>query len=475
MEVSLPISTGIKAPVSGVRKMQPPVSGSISGLGASAVSSIASPLAFMATGLVALVSVATWLTVQPEILATYHYSPNAVAITHLFVLGWLCSIVMGAMYQLVPVALETKLYSERLVLPQWLLHVAGLTGMVLAFHAWNMKLVGYFGSIFAAGICLFIYNIVRTLLRIPKWNVVALSVASALAWVLLTITAGLLIAAAKTGHANFMLHFDPLGAMHAHAHLGVIGFFTMLIVGVSYKLIPMFTLSEIQKNSRATVSIMLLNIGLAGSLFSILLQSVLKPVFALVVIVALAIYGWEIIAILRARKRRTLDWGVRYFLTAIGLLVSLSVLALVLSWPRLPLNPFTGQLENIYGFFGLIGVVSFAVIGMLYKIIPFLVWFGAYSKHIGKAQVPALAEMYFIRLQMLGYWIFLTALPVTGVGILTSNAMVVRWGSALFATSLATLAVNMIRILSHYFHPRLKPLGVPANQQTKSFYDRYST
>ena len=55
------------------------------------------------------------------------------------------------------------------------------------------------------------------------------------------------------------------------------------------------------------------------------------------------------------------------------------------------------------------GVVALAIIGMLYKIIPFLVWFGVYSKHIGRAQVPALADMYSPRLQMIGYWSFLVA------------------------------------------------------------------
>ncbi|HEV2456051.1 MAG TPA: hypothetical protein VGY98_17440 [Verrucomicrobiae bacterium] len=463
MEVSLPISAGINTPASAVRKTPAPIADRITGSGAGAVSSVALSLAFIVTGITALLTVGVWLMAQPEILATYHYSPNAVAITHLFVLGWLCSIVMGAMYQLVPVALETKLYSERLIILQFACHVAGFMGMVLAFHSWSMKFIGWFGSVFAAGICLFIYNIVRTLLRITKWNVVAFSVASALVWAGLTITAGLLIAAAKTGHANFMFRFNPIGAMHVHAHLGIIGFFMMLIVGVSYKLIPMFTLSELQNKTRAAVSIGLLNIGLAGSLLSILLQSALKPVFAMFVIIALAIYGVEMIGILRARKRRAVDWGVRYFLTAIALLAPLSLLACVLSWPRLPLNTFTGQLENAYGFLGLIGVVTFAVIGMLYKIIPFLVWFGAYSKHIGKAQVPALSEMYSIRLQIFGYWMFLTALPVTGFGVLASNAMDARWGCALFMTSLATFAINTIRILSHYFFPRLRPLAASKN------------
>ena len=37
---------------------------------------------------------------------------------------------------------------------------------------------------------------------------------------------------------------------------------------------------------------------------------------------------------------------------------------------------------------GWLGVVSFAIIGMFYKIIPFLVWYGSYSRQIGLRKVP---------------------------------------------------------------------------------------
>ena len=83
--------------------------------------------------------------------------------------------------------------------------------------------------------------------------------------------------------AGFMSHFDAISAMHAHAHLGGVGFFTLLIVGVSYKLIPMFTLSEVQSQRRAGLSVALLNIGLAGSFVTILLRSPWKLAFALVI------------------------------------------------------------------------------------------------------------------------------------------------------------------------------------------------
>ncbi|HEX5400284.1 MAG TPA: hypothetical protein VFY06_14655 [Verrucomicrobiae bacterium] len=414
----------------------------------------------MVVGLLALFTVTGWLIVQPDILATSHYSPNAVAVTHLFVLGWLCSVVLGAMYQLVPVALETKLHSERLAKIQFAFHVIGFIGMVSMFRTWNMKGVGYFGAVLTVGVGLFIYNIARTLLHVPKWNVIATAVASALAWFLLTVTAGLLLAAEQRGYEP-MLQFNPIAAMHAHAHLGAIGFFAMLIVGVSYKLMPMFTLSEVQSHRRAVWSVVLLNFGLIGLFAGILLQRSWKLVFTLVVIFALALYGWELIAILRARKRRALDWGVKYFLTAIAALLPLAVLALVLSWPSLPLNGFTERLESIYGFLGFIAFVSFAITGMLYKIIPFLIWFGIYSKHIGRARVPQLADMYSSGLQAAGYWTFLAGLLVTAGATLFASVSVVRAGCGLLALSLGMFAVNIVKIVLHYFHPKLTPLPAP--------------
>ena len=57
------------------------------------------------------------------------------------------------------------------------------------------------------------------------------------------------------------------------------------------------------------------------------------------------------------------------------MLVPIAGLAAVLSWPGLPLTAFTGQLENLYGFLAVFGLISTAVLGMLFKILPFLVWY----------------------------------------------------------------------------------------------------
>jgi hypothetical protein len=482
MELSLPISAAINP--------SPARTVATSPLSGANAPSIALPLMFTMTGLLALGAGVAWLVLQPDILATYHYNQYVIAVTHLFVLGWICTVVMGAMYQLVPVALETRLYSERLARWQFAFHVVGFVGMVWMFRVWNMTQLAHFGSVFAFGVVLFVYNMARTLRRVPKWNITATAVTAALVWLSLAITAGLSIAAAKCDYESameqsppafvvvmlhglqsvggFVAHFDPMSAMHAHAHLGGVGCFTMLIVGVSYKLIPMFTLSELQSRRRTAWSVALLNIGLAGSFVTILRRSPLKPAFALVVVAALAVYGWELRAILRARKRRVLDWGIKYFLTAIMLLWPLSVLAVVLSWPGLPLNKFTGQLENLYGFLGLIGVITFAIIGMSYKIIPFLVWFGRYSRQIGRARVPSLADLYSARLQALGYWTWLAGLAATSGAIVLSSATGVRIGCGFLALGVAALALNVGRMLAHFFKPAFQPFTLPTSTTPKT-------
>jgi hypothetical protein len=417
--------------------------------------SVGIPLRFVLTGLLALFTGVTWLVFRPDLLAGYHYSQHVIAVTHLFTLGWITSIIMGAMYQLVPVALETPLHSEKLARRQFVVHLVGWTGMVWMFWVWDVKQAGHFGSLLAVGIGMFVYNLGKTLRRVPRWSVVATAIASALVWLSLTALAGLYVAASKCWTFS---PFPMLSQMHAHAHLGGVGFFVMMIVGVSYKLLPMFALTEARSERRARWTIRLLNGGLAGLFVTMLVDSSWKLAGALVVSAGLALYGAEMLALWRARRRRTLDWGLRYFLTAIGLLAPQCALAVVLCWPGLPVTSFTRQLENVYGLLALLGVVTLAIIGMLYKIVPFLVWLHSYSREIGRSKVPALADLYSPALQAVTYWTYLAGLLAAAVTTALGSERGVEWSCALLLASLGAFAVNVGRILAHYFRPKVEPL-----------------
>jgi hypothetical protein len=433
----------------------------------------------MLTGFGAWLAAIALLVARPDLLATYHYNQYVVAATHLWLLGFLCSLVMGAMYQLVPVALEVRLHSERLAKWQFAFHLVGWVGMVVMFWRWDLKQVGHFGSVFAVGVGLFVYNLGRTLRRVPRWNVVASGITSALVWLGLTVGVGLVVVTGKCTYdsvermtpanplwamlkglaalAAWVTQFDPLGVMHAHAHLGVVGFFVMMIVAVSYKLIPMFLLSEVQNERRAAWSVRLLNAGLAGLVIALAWRRTWQPVAALLLIAGLGLYFAELRAILRARRRRVIDWGLRHHLTAQGMLGLVALLGLVLGWPGLPVTMFTAQLETVYGWLGIAGVVSFTVLGFLYKIVPFQVWYHSYSRAVGRAQVPTLADLYSERLQVAGYWSYLAGLWVAAAGAAAGHAPLTRAGAVILLLSLAGSSWNLGRMLAHGVRPRVVP------------------
>ncbi len=462
MEAILPKSAVIESKPVLKNAVRPPATPSLAGRQAAAVRL---PLCFVLTGVLSLLVSAGVLPAQPDLLAMYHYTPHLIAVTHLFVLGFICSIVMGAMYQLVPVTLETRIFSERLVKFQFAAHVIGFVGMVWAFWNSNLALVGVFGLVLTLGVGLFVFNLACTLAKVKRWNTIKFGVTSALFWLSATVAAGLFVTASKFRACSA---FQPLAAMHAHAHLGVVGVFVMMLVTVSYKLVPMFTLSELQSERRAWCSEAAINIGLAGVFITVLFQEPFKPLFALVTISGFLLYGWELFAILRARNRRVLDWGMKYFLTAIGLLLPLSILALALTWSGLPANAVTMQLESVYGLLGMFGLVGLAILGMLYKIVPFLVWFHSYGRHIGRAKTPALADMYSVPLQIAGYWSFLAGLAALSVATAWSHTAGIRWGGGLLALSLVVFALNMGKIFAHFVRPKVEPFAKKSNPVAKA-------
>jgi hypothetical protein len=63
--------------------------------------------------------------------------------------------------------------------------------------------------------------------------------------------------------------------------------------------------------------------------------------------------------------------------------------------------------------------------------------------------------MYSARLQVIGYWSFLAGLAVTAGGIVMPNSIVVRLGCVGLALSGATLAVNVVKMLSHFARPQI--------------------
>jgi hypothetical protein len=249
-----------------------------------------------------------------------------------------------------------------------------------------------------------------------------------LGWLGVAVLAGLYLAASKCWTFS---PFETLSAMHAHAHAGIGGAFVLLLVPVSLRLIALFTVSEVRSPARVRWSLVLAHSGMAGVFFCVLVQSRLKFVTAGITAAGLILYGLELVAILRQRRRRHLDWSLRYLLTAIAMLLPVTGLGLGLATRGTERNGFIGQCENLYGFLALFGVLTLAILGMALRIVPFLLWYwrfhGSRPGTAAAAQAAGPARQAPL-LSALGYVLLLAGLVLTAGGILIAHDLLARLG-----------------------------------------------
>lgn len=405
------------------------------------------PLRFVLFGVACLLAGSIWILVEPGALAGPYSRPHTIALAHLLVLGCAASICMGAMYPIVPVALDAPLHSARLAIPHTLLHLLGVAAIVPAFYFWEMRGVAAAGGLITSGAILFAYNLARTLARVPRFGVVAASVATTLAWLLLAMFLGILMALSKL---TPLLPGDPVRWLHTHAHLGILGIFVNLIVGVSLKLVPMFALAEWTERPRSWAMLAIPNGGLALLALAIPLGSRPLAIAAGVLVAAgLGVYAMEIATILRARRRASFDPGLITFLGALAMLAptcALGFLALALG-TREPAPAF----RLAYAFAALFGVVFPAIVGMLYKILPFLVWHRVYGPRVGREPVPTFAQMVSPPLQTATSTLFLVALALLLAGILDAQMAPVAGGAAFWLLGMLCLVGNVALVMRHWW------------------------
>lgn len=344
------------------------------------------PVSFVIYSLVAFVaSQLIILFAGSQMIDGVFRTPAIWSAAHLIILGWALMVAMGSMYQLVPVAFLTPIWNERFGFFQFWISAIGVT--TFAISLWFFpKLMIYTGMLAVVGILLFVFQMFMTMRKQAKKNILTLFVGSALFCLFLTISLGLLLAINLGAGISGLNH---LAILKSHILLGITGWFTLLIFGFSYKMVPMFSLAHgfSMKLSKWVYSLYMLGLGLTFLSFFMesrgLLQAGLTVLF-----MAFGIFFYHILTILKSRLKKKLDRPFFFSLCAIGFGAIIHGAGMVLSFFPTYYTAF-GLLIYLYLFCW----VVFSIIGYLYKIVPFLWWTHRYSKLIGKQNVPTLKEM----------------------------------------------------------------------------------
>ncbi|HWA85421.1 MAG TPA: hypothetical protein VG710_04300 [Opitutus sp.] len=410
------------------------------------------PLAFMALGLGWLAFGTTALVVRPELLTLPHAAPAVVALTHAWVLGFFVTVAVGAIYQLAPVALGTTLWREHWAWWHFGLHAAAVPGMVYAFARWDLTLLAHFGSALALGILLFAINTWQTVRRSGQRDAVAWSLALAAGWLLATVLAGLLLAANRQWP---FIPLDPIALLRAHAHLGLVGFFLTLLQGVTFRLVPMFTLGEVNDWRPVRRGLWLSQAGLAGLVPALALHAgSATELFGGLVFAGMIESGRALRRSLSTRKKRRLDPGIAAFVRGFAALLAAGVVGLVLAWPAAAWGSAPGGFSAmVYAVALFAGGLLPSISGMMYKVVPFLTWMRVYGPKVGREATPAAGALANARLETWAFAFQTLAILPLAAGVWRLSPPLLRVGTWLLAAGVALFLTDMAGVLKHLRWP----------------------
>jgi hypothetical protein len=219
----------------------------------------------------------------------------------------------------------------------------------------------------------------------------------------------------------------------------------LVIMGVSYKLIPMFTLSHGYKLTAGKISLVLINIGLLGINWIMHYPDTAfyNLIFGSFVFAGILVYLFQIFTIFKKRIRKKLDVGLKF--SALSFIMMFCVTMFNFSFLFYDYESIT-NLTLVYGLLVLEGVFGLLIVGQMYKIVPFLVWYHKYSSKVGLENVPMLKDMFNENLAEYQMYLMFAGIIISVLGLILKLNLLVMTGFALLFVSSLIFVFNMYKI-----------------------------
>ncbi len=344
---------------------------------------LAAPLRFFLTAPVFGVLAGLLLLVDGADLFASRWMPSALAATHLLTLGFMLSCMLGALIQVFPVVAGANLaHPLRVARLVHLLLSLGTLLLAFAFLGHSTLLFSAAGLALLLGIGYFLWVAGQALLGIASTSPTISGLK--LAWLGLLLTAALGLALAGSLAGLWALPWP--GVTDLHAGWGLAGWSGVLLAAMAYVVVPMFQLTPgypARESRYGPLAVfVLLGAWTVSSAFS-------RPGLVVLAEAGLALLGllfaWRTIRLQRQRRRPRRDALAAYWQSGMaGAALACLMLLLALAVPEwASARPWS----LLFGILLIVGGFMNFIIGMLYKIIPFLSWLHLQQAGAG----PALA------------------------------------------------------------------------------------
>jgi hypothetical protein len=382
-------------------------------------------------------------------LTQHYFQPHILAITHTMALGWGTMIILGASHQLVPVLIEARLHSTLLASLSFISAGAGIPLLVNSFFSFHFNWVAILGALLInVGIIFFLINIWISIKRSANKNIHALFVLTASIWLLVTTLIGLLL---LCNFSHSILPSDSLYYLSLHAHIGIVGWFLLLVMGVGSRLIPMFLISKYQNAKKLWVIYGLVN----GGLIAFIILFFIKPeriwfTFPIAcILIAVCLFGQFCFLAFRKRIRKKIDEQMKISLLSVGMMaMPMLLLIIVIGILINSSNPEPRQILA-YGFSIFFGWITAIIFGMTFKTLPFIIWNKIYHDKGGIGKTPNPKDLFSAPVFNIMGLVYLSGFLLFAVGVLLANSFILQTATILLLISATLYNWNIVKMLMH--------------------------
>lgn len=402
---------------------------------------------FYAYAAISLLIGCVMLLFNTEIFAQHHFLPRTLAITHIMALGWGTMVIFGASYQLLPVIIEGKLYSNLIAYLSFGFAAIGIPILIFGFYQFHTGWLLQSGAILVnIATLLYLTNVIASVYKSEKREVRSWFVITASVWLFSTTFFGLLLV------LNFnesLLPSDSLSYLSIHAHMGLIGWFLLLVIGVGSRLIPMFLISMHNDNKILWFIYGLINTSLISFILfkSLHANTNFYYISLILALAGIGLFGMFCRKAYKVRIRKLVDDQMKIsLLSVIQMLLPILVLIFVLA--LMPSSQFA-NLSLLYGFCIFFGWITAIIFGMTFKTLPFIVWNKVYHKSAHKGKTPAPKELFNEKVYKAMMIAYLTGFGITVIGILITNDFILKIGTLSLLISAILYAYNSAITLFH--------------------------
>lgn len=365
------------------------------------------------------------------------------AAVHSMILGFMLTMVFGVMYQVIPIAFQAPPISRHVLYWHLPVHVICVIGMITGFLLGKFFITGIFGTVLLLLTIAFLITASKSYRHALNKTSVHQHLSFPFIALCLVMAFGIWMA--------FYLPGDSFSLFSTHIFLGAFGFWMTLAMVISYKFIPMFTLSH-GYTSSMPISIRIFIIGV--TLFA--LSNLLHLSFHIAQIAGLGIafigltyFAIDMLRIVQARKRKRILYSIRIALIATSvLLVSSILLFIATAFSLASLIVPIAYLLTMDGF-------ALLILAYLQKIVPFLWYEYRFSHHPDRKNAPPIDDMMPKKMTHLGITLYFVStllgfLELTFHIVVTDtdlSVIIQAFLSALAFLGLLLLLLSLLRVL----------------------------